>query len=85
MLVAPHLKETFKKTVAQDVQKDAAKINIPSLLIYANQDKAVPVEDGETIAKLISGSKLIVLDKAGHFVHQEKADEVNNIIKEFLK
>lgn len=85
MLVAPGLEDTFKKTVRQDVQSDAAAISIPTLLIYGTDDKAVPIEDGRKFNSLIKNSKLEVMDGAGHFVHLEESSEVEKLIEEFLK
>lgn len=85
MLVAPALKETFKRTVRQDIQQDAKKLDIKTLLIYGDQDKATPVQSvGERLHKLIVGSELIVIPGADHFVHQIKANETNEAIKGFL-
>jgi pimeloyl-ACP methyl ester carboxylesterase len=84
MLVAPHLQETFKRTVAEDVQADAAKLNLLALLIYAQNDKAVPVEYGRIYAGLIKNSKLVVVAAAQHFVHHDQPVQVETLIKEFL-
>lgn len=85
MLIAPHLEETFKKTVRQDVQGDASGINLPTLLIYGSDDTAVPVEDGKQYSRLIKGSKLEIIDGSGHFVHLDAAQKVQDLIEEFLK
>ncbi len=85
MLVAPHLKETFKQTVRQDVQADAHKLSLPTLLIYGSQDKATPIKSiGEKLHQKIASSKLIIIDGADHFVHQSNSEEVGKKIEEFL-
>lgn len=84
MLVAPHLQETFKKTVAQDVQSDAEKIMIPTLLIYGENDTATPPLFGEIFHQIIENSTLQIVGGAGHFVHQDRSPEVVASIKEFL-
>src|SRR5581483_4570551 len=84
MLVEPKLEETFKITVRQDVQADAAKVNLPTLLIYARDDKAVPLSDGQRYNELIKDSKLEVIDNAGHFVHLDQTEQVLKLIQEFL-
>lgn len=85
MLVAPHLQETFKLTVRQDIQQDAVKITIPTLLIYGELDKATPVD---TVAKplhtRIAGSYLKIIPGADHFVHQTAKEEVTKDVLEFL-
>lgn len=85
LLVVPELEETFKKTVRQDVQQDAAKLMLPTLLIYAEDDQAVPVNDGKIYHDLIDGSELVILPDAGHFIHLDQSEQVNKLIKEFLK
>lgn len=84
MLVAPHLEETFKLTVHQDLQADATKLNLPTLIINADDDPAIPLRDGELFAKLIKGSKLKVLNSSSHFIHQDQTDQILKLIKEFL-
>ncbi len=85
MLVAPHLQETFKKTVSQDVQADAKQVIIPTLLIYAENDKAVPVSYGQILSGLIKDSKLVVLPDSGHFLHHDQTAKVEKLVEDFLK
>ncbi len=84
MLVVEHLQETFKATVRQDVQADASQISLPTLLIFADQDKAVPLADGQTYHKLIKNSQLEIIIGASHFVHLDEPVKVVSLIKEFL-
>lgn len=84
MLVAPHLQETFKATVRQDVQADAKRLKLPTLLVYGQDDKATPPLYGETFHRLVAGSKLEII-QAGHFVHHDQPKEVARRVKEFLK
>ena len=84
LLVMPYLEETFKKTVRQDVQKDAAALSLPTLLIFADRDPAIPLEDGKTYHALIKQSELKVLKSSDHFVHHDQPGSVLKLIKEFL-
>jgi pimeloyl-ACP methyl ester carboxylesterase len=84
LLVAPHLQNTFKRTVRQDVQGDAAAIEVPTLLIYAADDDAIPLADGRQYHELIKGSRLEVIPDAGHFVQQDQPATVGTLIEEFL-
>ncbi len=84
MLVAPHMQETFKLTVRQDVQDDARQLQLPTLLLYGDSDKATPPLYGDIYAKLIKNSTLHVLPGADHFLHQQHTDQVAKLIKEFL-
>ncbi len=84
MLVVPELQETFKQTVRQDVQADAAALKLPTLLVYAANDQAVPAADGRKYNKLIKNSRLHVIEHAGHFLHTDQPAEVNSLIRDFL-
>ncbi len=84
MLVAPHIQETFKKTVRQDVQADAKKITTPTLLIYGEQDKATPPAYGELFHNLIDGSTFESVGGAEHFVHHDKPEVVLKLVEDFL-
>jgi pimeloyl-ACP methyl ester carboxylesterase len=81
--VAPHMEETFRKMINQDVSESALKIKTPTLLIYGSSDTATPVSDGQKLSSLIQNSTLKVMD-AGHFLHQEQPEIVANLIKDFL-
>lgn len=84
LFVAEHLQETFKQIVTDDVTQDAAKISTPTLLIYGKRDEATPIRYAEKFRSLISGSKLEIIDEAGHFVHHEQPVQVVDFIREFL-
>ena len=84
MLVAEHLQETFKRIVADDVRADAAKLALPTLLVYGEADTATPVGYGETFHELIPGSTLEILPGAGHFVYMDRPRDVTRAIEEFL-
>jgi len=83
--VNPEMIQTFKKIVGQDVSKDASKLELPTLIIYGKEDKVTPLEYGQIYHQLIKHSKLEIIDDAGHFVHLQKADEVEKIIEDYLK
>jgi pimeloyl-ACP methyl ester carboxylesterase len=86
MLVAPHLQETFKKTVAEDITLQAEKLDIPTMLIYGDQDKATPVRSvGKPLHEAIAGSVMEIVPDADHFVHQQEPEKVAELIKEFTK
>lgn len=79
----PHMEGTFRKIITEDTQTDAKNIKVPTLLIYGDSDKTTPVLYGKIFHNLIKGSKLETLD-AGHFLHQEKPEQVARLIKEFV-
>ncbi len=85
ILVAPHLKETFKRTVAQDIQPEARQLVLPVLLMYGDADTATPLREvGKPLHDAISGSQLEVIAGSDHFVHQHDPARVAKQIMEFI-
>jgi pimeloyl-ACP methyl ester carboxylesterase len=85
MLVAEHMQETFKQIVQDDVQADATKLHLPTLLIYGDKDTETPIRYAEILHRLIKKSKLTVMPDADHFLHLNRADDVSNNVLEFLR
>lgn len=83
MLVVENMQDTFKNTVKQDVQADAAEVTQPTLLIFGKTDTAVPPQMGQRYHDLIKGSELHMLS-AGHFVHLDQPQQTAQLIEDFL-
>jgi pimeloyl-ACP methyl ester carboxylesterase len=78
------LKETFVRVISEDLSTDAAHLKLPTLLVWGEDDLVTPISEGRKLNELIEDSKLHILHGAGHFVHQQKTDEVAELIKKFL-
>ncbi len=60
------------------------KIKCPTLCIFGDLDKMVPLEVGNKMASMIKNSKKKVISNCGHMIIFEKALEMRKIVKEFL-
>lgn len=85
IFLIPHMEQTFRKIVSQDVLNDAAKITIPTLLIYGRDDKDTPPDYANKFHGVIKNSEVKIVEGAGHFVHHDRSPEVNGYVQEFLK
>lgn len=83
-LLLPHMQETFKKVVAEDVRESAKQLTQDVLLIWGKDDTATPLFMAEAYAELIPHSILTVIDDADHFVHQSHAQSVATAIQDFI-
>ncbi len=83
-LTAGALKETFLKVTQEDLSETARAIKVPTLLVWGEDDTETPLSDGKRLHGLISGSRLEVIEGAGHFVHQERPEEIAKMIKRFV-
>jgi pimeloyl-ACP methyl ester carboxylesterase len=66
-----------------DVERVAASIRVPTLMLWGSEDKLVPVATGEEWVVRIPGAELIVMDGAGHNPQLEIPDRVAEIALAF--
>lgn len=60
------LLETFKKVYKVDIKDYLPQIKTPTLLVWGELDKSIPVADGKFMKKNIKKSKLIIVKGATH-------------------
>lgn len=82
--VDAELRETFKRIVTDDVQSSAARLKLPTLLIYGQDDEDTPVQYGRIFHHLIDSSKLEIIPEAGHYVHLDQPDIVLKKLSDFI-
>lgn len=56
----------------------------PTLLIWGEQERAVPLETGRRAHAMLDGSELAVISDASHAPYFEKPDEFNRVLLDFL-
>ena len=57
--------------------------SLPTLLMWGAEDKTVPLAIGEAAAKLLPGSRFVVLHKAAHTSYFERPDAFNAVLRDF--
>lgn len=77
------LREILVNTVNTDLSSCAKKIKVPTLLIWGDNDEAVPVSEAKELEKLIEDSALIVL-KGTHYCYLENLYHVASILNNFF-
>lgn len=61
-----------------------ANIRVPTLVIAGSEDPLVPPADTEALARLIPGSQLNFIPKAGHLVAFDQAAAFNEVVRNWL-
>lgn len=67
-----------------DHRHDIAQIKVPTLLIHADPDPAVPLEVAHYLHAHIPGSTLRVIEAQGHLPHVCAADKVIEAMRDFI-
>ena len=74
-----------KSAIRNNLGEELNQINLPTLLIWGNNDVITPPFVGEEFKKLIPNSQLFFIDKCGHAPMMEVPNEFNEILGTFLK
>ena len=85
LAASPLLRQCLVRVVNEDLAPRLPNIPQPTLLVWGRADTETPVADGYTMKSLIPGSRLEVLENAGHFAFLNKPDEFTRLMKEFLR
>jgi non-heme chloroperoxidase len=69
----------------EDFRKDLTRVDVPTLVIHGDADRILPITaSGQRTAKLIKGSRFVVVKDGPHCITWTHADEVNHELKDFL-
>ena len=61
------------------------RVNVPTHVIWGEEDRIIPLAYGEAFHRLIPGSKLTTIPNAGHLPHVERAEAVTKAVHAFLQ
>ena len=73
-----------KSAIRHNMANDLPKINIPTALIWGENDKVTPPEVANEFHKLLPNSDLFWLKKCGHAPMMEYPDEFNVIVEKWF-
>ncbi|HEX8117533.1 MAG TPA: alpha/beta fold hydrolase [Pyrinomonadaceae bacterium] len=60
-------------------------INVPTLIVVGSEDSITPPADAEAMRAKIEGSRLVVVEGAGHLSNVEQAEQFDRALVEFLR
>ncbi|MGD9798638.1 MAG: alpha/beta fold hydrolase [Acidimicrobiia bacterium] len=60
------------------------EVTVPTLLIHGRDDRVVPYEHSLTLLTLIPHSRLVILNRCGHWAMIEHPDEFNRLVADFV-
>ncbi len=58
---------------------------MPTLIIWGEEDRVIPLKIGKMLAEAIPDSRLVVLPEIGHAPHEEAPEKTVPLIVEFLR
>ena len=71
-------------TTVRDLSAQLADIAVPTLVLHGRNDRVVPLENGLRLVGSIPNSRLVVLNRCGHWAQYEHSDVFNRLVMDFL-
>lgn len=66
-----------------DLTRALPKLPVPLLLLAGTQDRTVPASEANRVHNLVPGSEVALLPGLGHLAHEERPDDVADLIVAF--
>lgn len=79
------LRDAFVASVSHDVRTFAPEIDVPTLLVAAQQDDITPIEAERRLATLFPDAELVEIARVGHLIHYEAPAEAAGAVRRFLR
>lgn len=76
---------TSRNWSADRITYDAHLISQPTLIVWGEDDRVIPVADGRTLHDEILHSRLVIFTKCGHVPMEEKAELFSDLVAEFCR
>jgi 2-hydroxy-6-oxonona-2,4-dienedioate hydrolase len=67
-----------------DVLARLAAVKVPALLVHGRDDRTVPMENSLRLTSIIQNSRLVLLNRCGHWAQVEHAAEFNGLVQNFI-
>jgi len=83
-LAIPELSKIFGTVTGEDLTPILDKINLPTLIIWGEQDQTTPIKDAQLIQKQIKNSQLEIIKDAGHFSFIDQPEKFINKLMKFI-
>lgn len=82
---SPNLKKTMINALKTEITDQLPNIQVPTLLIWGENDRYTPFKHAKIFQQKIRGSQLEKMEQAGHFPYRCQPDLVADKILQFLK
>jgi pimeloyl-ACP methyl ester carboxylesterase len=70
--------------LAADLSNSLARIKCPTLVIFGDHDRVVPISEGHIVHEKVANSHIVVFDNCGHFPMLEQTTRYLDVLRFFL-
>jgi len=73
----------FFDTLIEEIQT-LSTMKVPTLIVWGREDKAISLDNGQEMHRILKDSRLEILEEAGHCAHDEQSELFNQLALGFL-
>lgn len=77
--------QTLRRWRADRVEREAHGVGQPTLLVWGEDDRDVPLKNGERLHALLPHSRLVVFRDCGHMPQEERPEEFAGLVAGFCR
>ena len=77
------LRKRFFDTLLDEIHA-LGQMNLPTLIVWGREDRSIPVDRGQAMHRILTGSRFEILDHAGHCPQDEQSGSFNKLAVDFL-
>ena len=74
----------LRMTAAADNNGDPGRVRAPTLIVWGDEDRLVPLGHGRRLVRAIAGARLEIVPASGHMPFIERPDEFLRVVRPFL-
>ena len=78
------LYRSFDLDELKPYQARLAALGVPALILWGQQDEYLPLDYASRFAREIPGSKLVLLERARHFLFEDEPERCAKAVIDFL-
>jgi pimeloyl-ACP methyl ester carboxylesterase len=75
----------LRPVLENEIQPNLNKLQLPTLVMWGDSDAYVPLDFGKKLDQEIPNADFAVILRSGHYVQEERPEEVRAVLKEFIE
>ncbi|MDO8655287.1 MAG: alpha/beta hydrolase [bacterium] len=79
------MREVMQRVIREDLFSIFSQIRVPTLIVWGDDDKLVPVQDAYALLREIPHSAVEIIPGAGHAPHLKTPEKLSQLVTKFLK
>jgi pimeloyl-ACP methyl ester carboxylesterase len=80
----PGFLQGLEAVIEYDVRERLPEIACPTLIVWGDRDRLIPVADADVFAELIPDSRKVIFEDTGHMAMLERPAAFNELLRDFL-